>query len=90
VDIAKLAPRTSGYTGADIAEVCRKAGRIALRESITAAEVTMPHFEQALEKTPRSVTPELENQYRRLAKNLRGAVRRIGLVPETEEREATP
>lgn len=89
VDIEKLAARTNGYTGADIAEVCRKSGRVALREALDAKQVTMAHFEQALEKTPRSVTPELENQYRRLAKNLRGAVRRIGLVPETEEKEAT-
>ncbi|MEW6216925.1 MAG: CDC48 family AAA ATPase [Candidatus Bipolaricaulota bacterium] len=88
VDLERLAARTTGYTGADIAEVCRKAGRIALRESLAATEVTMPHFEQALEKTPRSVTSEIEEQYRRLAKNLRGAVRRIGLVPE--EKEATP
>lgn len=88
VDLERLAARTTGHTGADIAEACRKAGRIALRESLTATEVTMPHFEQALENTPRSVTPELENQYRRLSKNLRGAVRRIGLVPEPEEKEA--
>ncbi|HAZ30947.1 TPA: AAA family ATPase [Candidatus Acetothermia bacterium] len=89
VDIEKLAARTSGYTGADIAEVCRKSGRVALRESLDAKEVTMRHFEQALEKTPRSVTPEIEGQYLRLAKNLRGAVRRIGLVPETTEKDAT-
>lgn len=52
VDLGKLAARTAGYTGADIAEVCRKAGRIALRESLSAAQVTAAHFEQALEKTP--------------------------------------
>ncbi|QAA76780.1 MAG: AAA family ATPase Cdc48 [Candidatus Bipolaricaulis sibiricus] len=85
VDLERLAARTAGYTGADIAEVCRKAGRIALRESLTATAVTMPHFEQALEKTPRSVTPELEEQYKRLARNLRGAVRRIGLVPDEDK-----
>ncbi|MCX7750163.1 MAG: CDC48 family AAA ATPase [Candidatus Bipolaricaulota bacterium] len=85
VDLAKLAARTPGYTGADIAEVCRKAGRIALRESLAAAQVTAAHFEQALEKTPRSVTPELEEQYKRLAKNLRGARTRIGLLPEDKE-----
>jgi len=85
VDLEKLAAATAGYTGADIAEVCRKAGRIALREALTAREVTMLHFEQALATTPRSVTPDLEEQYKRLAKNLRGAVRRIGLIPESEE-----
>ena len=85
VDLEKLAARTAGYTGADIAEVCRKAGRIALRESLEAKVVTLAHFEQALAKTPRSVTPELEEQYKRLAKNLRGAVRRIGLLPEDKE-----
>lgn len=87
VDLEKLAARTTGYTGADLAEVCRKAGRIALREALDAAMVTMRHFEQALDKTPRSLTPDLEEQYKRLSKNLRGAVRRIGLIPE--DREAT-
>ncbi|HEU67740.1 MAG TPA: AAA family ATPase [Candidatus Acetothermia bacterium] len=85
VDLDRLAARTTGYTGADIAEVCRKAGRIALREALDATVVTMRHFEQALDKTPRSVTPDLEEQYRRLSKNLRGAVRRIGLIPEDKE-----
>lgn len=88
VDLEKLADRTAGYTGADLAEVCRKAGRIALRESLQAAVVTMAHFEKALAKTPSSVTPELDEQYKRLAKNLRGAVRRAGLLPE--DRETTP
>lgn len=31
------------------------------------------------------MTPELEEQYKRLAKNLRGARTRIGLIPEDKE-----
>ncbi|MCR4392100.1 MAG: CDC48 family AAA ATPase [Candidatus Acetothermia bacterium] len=84
VDLADLARRTERYTGADIAEVCRKAGRIALREDIKASEVTMKHFEQALSATPPSVDPRTEEYYKKYAGNLRRAVRQIGFVREGE------
>jgi transitional endoplasmic reticulum ATPase len=86
VDLAELARRTEGYSGADIAEVCRKAGRIALRENPEAQVVAMRHFLEALEKTPPSVSPEERVRYDKLAKNLRRAVRRLaGFMVEEEE-----
>jgi len=46
VDLADLATKTEGYTGADIEGVCREAGMNAIREA--AAKVTTEHFEKAL------------------------------------------
>lgn len=89
VDLEELARRTEGYSGADIAEVCRKAGRIALREDPKAEAVHMRHFLEALEKTPPSVSPEERARYDKLSKNLRRAVRRLAgfLVEEEEAKE---
>jgi transitional endoplasmic reticulum ATPase len=88
VDLAELARRTEGYSGADIAEVCRKAGRIALRENPNAEVVAMRHFLEALEKTQPSVSPEERMRYDKLAKNLRRAVRRLaGFLVEEETKE---
>ncbi|MGQ9700467.1 MAG: CDC48 family AAA ATPase [Candidatus Bipolaricaulaceae bacterium] len=85
VDLEELARRTEGLSGADIAEVCRKAGRLALRESPEAQRVYMHHFLEAVEKTPPSVSPEERARYDKLSTNLRRAVRRLaGFVVEEE------
>ncbi len=36
IDIEKLVSMTDQYTGADIAAICKKAGRLALREDLHA------------------------------------------------------
>ncbi len=61
VDLDELVERTDGYVGADIEAVCREAATIAVREYVRATangeaasvdeiELTMNHFEQALEE----------------------------------------
>ena len=61
VDIDDLVERTDGYVGADIEAVCREAAQIAVREYVHATangesatvdqiELTMAHFEQALDE----------------------------------------
>jgi len=65
VDLAELARRTEGYTGADLAALVREAAMHALRESISARHVTMRHFEQALRKVKPSVTDQMLEYYRR-------------------------
>jgi transitional endoplasmic reticulum ATPase len=71
VDVDALVALTDQYTGADIASLCRKAGRIALRESIHAAEVMQKHFLEAIETTGPSVTPDTMKYYSSLADALR-------------------
>jgi transitional endoplasmic reticulum ATPase len=57
-DIEKLVFLTDQYIGADIAAVCKKAGRNALREDLHAKSVKLKHFLQAFEETGSSVTPD--------------------------------
>ncbi len=63
VDLDKLVEKTDGYTGADIAALCKEAGLVALREDIKAKEVKMEHFEKALKKIRKSVTDEDIKKY---------------------------
>ena len=73
VDINNLAERTEGYSGADIEAVCREAAMLALREDITASEVKMKHFEEALKRVYPSITKEIMKAYADLQKKFRAA-----------------
>uniref|UniRef100_A0A7C2BLN8 AAA family ATPase n=1 Tax=Thermosphaera aggregans TaxID=54254 RepID=A0A7C2BLN8_9CREN len=90
VNIEELARRTEGYTGADIAAVCREAAMMAIRESIgegdkpSVKKVEMRHFVEALKKVPPSLSKEDIEMYERLARELKrvsgsGPVRRVSL-----------
>lgn len=84
VDLEELARRSERFSGADIAEVSRKAGRLALRESLESEKVAMRHFRKALQDTQPSITPDLEERYRKLRRELRHATTRIGFVEDAE------
>jgi transitional endoplasmic reticulum ATPase len=71
VDLDELAQRTERFTGADLADLVRRAGLFALRENLGAAQVTESHFEHALEETRASVTPEIEHEYEQMAARLK-------------------
>ena len=71
VDLADLVGKTDQYTGADIASICRKAGRLALRENMNAEEVLQRHFIAALEEVGPSVTPDTMKYYSKLSGELR-------------------
>ncbi len=71
VDLDALIERTAGYTGADLEDLVRRAGLLALRESTDADRVTMRYFETALTETRASVTEEMEKEYRQLAETLK-------------------
>lgn len=66
VDVSVLASKSEGYAGADIEAVCREAAIIALREDIKSKEVTLAHFEKALDKVKPSITKEIEDAYAEL------------------------
>ena len=71
VDLDLLARRTERFTGADLEDLVRRAGLTALRRSLGATEVTMAHFEAALEETRASVTSEMEREYEQMASRLK-------------------
>ncbi len=63
ISIAKLAEQTENYSGADIEAVCREAAMLALRESISAKEVTQKHFTEAMKMVPPSLSKDLIKRY---------------------------
>ncbi|MCC4768627.1 CDC48 family AAA ATPase [Methanosarcina sp. DH1] len=63
VDIEELVVRTDNYTGADLAAICKKAGRYALREELHADNVKQKHFLKAVSETRPSVTPDTMKYY---------------------------
>jgi transitional endoplasmic reticulum ATPase len=71
VDLDDLAERTSRFTGADLEDLTRRAGLIALRESMDVAEVSAEHFATALHEVRPSVTPEVEREYEEMLRTLR-------------------
>ena len=90
VDLQRVAEQTEGYTGADLENLVRRAGLQVLREGGTVKKVSMRFFEEALQETRASVTPEMEQEYRQMAEylkqeNPRGA-RQLGFsVPQNGE-----
>ncbi len=71
IDIEELIGQTDQYTGADIAAVVRKAGRLALREDMNASKIYQKHFLSALQEIGPSVTPDTMKYYSQIGKELR-------------------
>jgi len=71
VNLNELIKLTEEFTGADIASVCKKAGRFAMREDINAKNVKQSHFLAAIEDTGPSVTPDTMDYYEKLKGELR-------------------
>ena len=83
VDLPSLARRTERFTGADLEDLVRRAGLIALRGSLQAQQVTAANFETALTETRASVTPEIEQEYEQMAARLKQesmAIAPIGFI----------
>ena len=76
VNLETLAKKMEGYTGADIEGVVREAAILALRKNSKAKEVTMKHFNDALEQVSPSVTEDTVKYYAELGKKLRSRTRR--------------
>ncbi len=61
VSFADIASRTDGYTGADMAALCDRSKRFAMRRQLasdTDEKVESDDFDAALEKVPPSLTPD--------------------------------
>jgi transitional endoplasmic reticulum ATPase len=83
VDLGELADRSERFTGADLEDLVRRAGLIALRRSLSADQVTMADFEQAMGEARASVTPEMERDYEAMAARLKqdaAAIQPIGFI----------
>lgn len=71
VDLDALAERTERFTGADLEDLTRRAGLLALRSNIDVTQVRAEDFERAFHDTRPSVTPEVEREYEDMVKTLR-------------------
>ncbi len=71
VDIDVLVGLTDHFTGADIAAVCKKAGRFALREDLQAESIYHKHFLIAINETGPSVTEDTMKFYEAVKGSLR-------------------
>jgi transitional endoplasmic reticulum ATPase len=83
VDLDEVARRTDRFTGADLEDVVRRAGLVALRRSLQSAEVGMADFETALADSRASVTPEVEREYEQMASRLKqdaNAIQPLGFI----------
>ena len=83
VDLDVVAHRTDRFTGADLEDVVRRAGLVALRRSIASDRVTMADFEAALGESRASVTPEMEREYEQMAARLKqdaSAIQPVGFA----------
>jgi len=90
VDLDVVAERTSRFTGADLEDLTRRAGLLALRESLEVQTVTMAQFEQALRETRPSVTPEMEREYEDMLRTLKQEApqrQSIGFLPVRQAAE---
>ena len=67
VDLDKIAHKTPRFTGADLEDLTRRAGMVALRRSLDVAEVAMADFEAALKDTRATVTEAMEKEYEKIA-----------------------
>ncbi|MCH2619518.1 MAG: CDC48 family AAA ATPase, partial [Candidatus Poseidoniia archaeon] len=84
VKLGDLAKKMVGYTGADIEGVVREAAILALRKDHKAKEVTMKHFEEALELVVPSITEDTVKYYAEIGKKLRSRSRRDERRSETD------
>jgi len=71
VDLTQLATLTRYYSGADIESLCREAAMHALRRDVTAGEVTMKDFQDAMKEVGPSVSPDMEKWYKSFMQQIR-------------------
>jgi len=86
VDLGAIAKQTERFTGADLEDVVRRAGLVAIRRAGEGVEeVTAADFAEALEDSRATVTPDMEAEYARMKGELKkraAEVTPIGFVYE--------
>tara|TARA_Y100000310_G_scaffold246620_2_gene251962 strand:+ start:743 stop:3193 length:2451 start_codon:yes stop_codon:yes gene_type:complete len=71
--LSYLSNKTEGYVGSDIESICREAAIIALREDIESKEITLKHFEAAINKVRPSATKEIVKAYEEMSDHFSAA-----------------
>jgi transitional endoplasmic reticulum ATPase len=72
VDLGRVAAETERFTGADLEDVVRRAGLIAIRKRGEEADtVTREDFDEALDDSRATVTPEMEAEYEKMKGELK-------------------
>jgi transitional endoplasmic reticulum ATPase len=86
VSLADVASKTERFTGADLEDVVRRAGLNALhRAGGDVAEVARADFDEALDDSRATVTPQMEEEYEKMRGELKkraAAVNPIGFLTE--------
>ena len=78
VDLDAVAGRTEHFTGADLEDVVRRAGMVAIRSrGADTASVTQADFDEALDDSRASVTPEMEEEYAKMKGELKKRARQV-------------
>ena len=84
VSLAEIAAKTERFTGADLEDVVRRAGLCALhRAGGDVQNVTDADFREALDDSRATVTPQMEEEYRRMRGELKkraAEVQPIGFI----------
>jgi len=96
VDLAHIARETERFTGADLEDVVRRAGLVAIRRMGRAVEaVSAADFAEALADSRATVTPEMEEEYARMKGELKRRALEVaplgflapGMVQPTREKK---
>ena len=86
VDLARIAAETERFTGADLEDVVRRAGLIAIRRGGEQTDqVTGEDFAEALKDSRATVTPQMEDEYSKMKGELKkraAEVHPIGFIYE--------
>jgi len=65
IEVAAIADKTIGYSGAEVAAVCREASMSAMLEDINADKVHMRHFNTAIANVKPGITQEMLAFYKK-------------------------
>jgi transitional endoplasmic reticulum ATPase len=97
IDLEGIARHIEGFSGADIAEICQRAAKLAIRESIEAElankdlkedpvpQLTPAHFNEALKFARKSVTQQEIEGFEAFARTMKVELRKDGEKPEEDE-----